>query len=210
MAEQIEIMDSFSYLGLGGPIQLRGAEEEFRVFEEYEEHGTEPKRIFFGRLIGFGGRDAVLAYSLKKRKYISTTSMDAELALLMANLTLATSGKLFYDPFVGTGSLTIACAHFGAYVWGSDIDGRTVRGKDGVNYKSSFGQYGLEGRHMGGFVSDLTHSPLRGSRGGLLDGIVCDPPYGVREGLRVLGRKDGGHKQIYWVDGVQAHLSVSV
>ena len=30
-----------------------------------------------------------------------------------------------------------------------------------------------------------------GERGAWLDGIVCDPPYGVREGLKVLGLKEG-------------------
>ena len=34
-----------------------------------------------------------------------------------------------YDPFAGTGSLLYACAHWGAYVMASDIDGRQMRGK---------------------------------------------------------------------------------
>ena len=34
-----------------------------------------------------------------------------------------------YDPFVGTGSMLYAVAHWGAYVLGSDIDGRQIRGK---------------------------------------------------------------------------------
>ena len=185
---------------------MRNSDEEFRIFEEYAEKGAEPKRLFFGRWVGPSGRNAVTAYSLKKRRYISTTSMDAEIALLTANLTLAGPGKLMYDPFVGTGSLTIACAHFGAQVWGSDIDGRTIRGNDRLNVRSNFAQYGLGVRYMGGFVGDLTHSPLRGSQGGLLDGIVCDPPYGVREGLRVLGSRNGGTKEVVWIGGVQAHL----
>ena len=199
-------MESFAYLGFKGPIRMKNPEEEFTIFEEHALDRSGLVRLFFGRLVGLGGRDAVATYSLKRRKYISTTSMDAEMALLTANLTLAAPGKLLYDPFVGTGSLTIACAHFGAYAWGSDIDGRTIRGRDGINIKSNFGQYGLEGRYMGGFVSDLTLSPLRSSRGGSLDGIVCDPPYGVREGLQVLGHRKEKDKEIIWVDGIQAHL----
>ena len=61
--------------------------------------------------------------------------------------------------------------------------------------KTNFGQYGLGDKWMDGLVADLTNSPLRtgsrtesGGRQGWLDGIVCDPPYGVREGLKVLGR----------------------
>lgn len=132
--------------------------------------------------------------------------MDAELALLTANMTHAGLGKLFYDPFVGTGSLTLAAAHFGAVAWGSDIDGRSIRGNGGIGLESGFEQYGLKGRSLGGFVADLTHSPIRSNLGGLLDGIVCDPPYGVREGLKVLGSRDGSGKKVVWIDGVAAHL----
>jgi tRNA (guanine10-N2)-methyltransferase len=40
--------------------------------------------------------------------------MDAEIALLMATQALVQPGQLVYDPFVGTGSILIAAAHFGA------------------------------------------------------------------------------------------------
>jgi tRNA (guanine10-N2)-methyltransferase len=40
--------------------------------------------------------------------------MDAEMAFLMANQALVMPGKLVYDPFVGTGSILVAAAHFGA------------------------------------------------------------------------------------------------
>lgn len=35
---------------------------------------------------------------------------------------------------------------------------------------------------MGVFLGDVTRSPLRVVEGGWLDGIACDPPYGVRAG----------------------------
>jgi tRNA (guanine10-N2)-methyltransferase len=59
----------------------------------------------------------------------------------------SSSGKWIYDPFMGTGSMayvrtfllflhipplkfaTQPTAHFGAVVFGSDIDGRQMRGK---------------------------------------------------------------------------------
>lgn len=116
--------------------------------------------------------------------------MDSELALITANLAHASAGKLFYDPFVGTGSFPVAAAHFGALAFGSDIDGRSIRGAGkGGGVAANFAQYGL-GHLLGGmFVADLTNTPLRAGRR-LWDGIVCDPPYGVREGLKVLGRRD--------------------
>ena len=48
--------------------------------------------------------------------------MDPQLSLLMANLTQVNPSSLVFDPFVGTGSILIACAKFGAQVMGSDID----------------------------------------------------------------------------------------
>lgn len=184
---------------------------------------AEPTSIYLGRLVGTGSRDIISTYSLKKRQYLSTTSMDAELALIMANLALARPATLFYDPFVGTGSLTVACTHFGSFVWGSDIDGRSIRGKDGVGLKTNFHQYGLQGKDLGGFASDLVNSPIRGwagrgpapasaaaVKGEFLDGIVCDPPYGVREGLWVLGaRRESGKGIRYSSDGTAMHLQVS-
>jgi tRNA (guanine10-N2)-methyltransferase len=201
------LIESFSYLGFNGPIVMRGADETFCVFEEWDSSGTSLKRIWLGRLIARGSRDAIATYDLKKRCYISTTSMDAELALVTANMTLAAPGKLIYDPFVGTGSFIVAAAHFGAYVTGSDIDGRSVRGKDGKrNVKANFKQYGLEGRFLDAWVADITNSPLRTGR--CLDGILCDPPYGIREGLKVLGTRDQAKvKEVFYLEnGEAAHL----
>jgi tRNA (guanine10-N2)-methyltransferase len=185
---------------------LRWPEVELAVLEEYEPHASEPHTVFFGRLLGHSGRAAIGTYSLKKRHYLATTSMDSELALIGANLVLADAGKLVYDPFIGTGSLPLACTHFGAMAYGSDIDPRTVRGKDGLNIDTSFRQYGLQAQYLGSFIGDLTHSPLRILKGGLLDAIVCDPPYGVREGLRVLGSRNGRGNELVMIDGKPAHL----
>ena len=48
-------------------------------------------------------------YNLKKRPYLGPTSTDHELALLMANQGHIKEGDLVYDPFVGTGSIALAC-----------------------------------------------------------------------------------------------------
>ena len=183
---------------------MQNSEQTFTIFEEYEDGKNGPQRIYLGRYIGSGQRHNILKYSLKKRDYINTTSMDSELALLTANLTLAGPDKIFYDPFVGTGSFPIACSHFGARTLGSDIDGRMVRGKNGKDIRTSFRQYGLLDRYLDGFISDLTHTPLREGR--WLDGIVGDPPYGVREGLKVLGTKDGTGREAVFINGEAAHL----
>ncbi|KAI9794687.1 MAG: NAD-dependent histone deacetylase sir2 [Piccolia ochrophora] len=203
--EQRDLINSFRYLGFDGTIKLDHPEEKFRIFEDWDQRARQPKQLYLGRWVANGGRDAMSQYDLKKRDYISTTSMDSELALVTANLALARPGKLFYDPFVGTGSFAVACAHFGGFCLGSDIDGRTIRGSGGRNVLSNFKQYNLEHSWLDGFIADLTNSPTRERR--WLDGILCDPPYGIREGLKVLGSRDAGKgKEAYYIDGQAAHL----
>ena len=208
--EQSRIIESFNYLGLDGPIKMISPEQQFCVFEHWLYKSASPRRLYLGRWVANGGREIIHKYDLKKRKYISTTSMDSELALITANLSLAGPGKLFYDPFVGTGSFPIACAHFGAMTLGSDIDGRTIRGSEGTNVLHNFNQYQLESRWINGFIADLTNSPIR-KAARWLDGIVCDPPYGVREGLKVLGRRDPEKqsREGVLVNGKPSHLYVS-
>lgn len=233
--QKSDIIQSFAYLGFEGPIRLKDPDERFWVCEEYisdveAPHSIRtaepmpelkyPKRIFFGRWLSHGSRDLITKYDLKKRRYISTTSMDAELTLITANMAHAAPGRLFYDPFVGTGSFLLAAAHFGALTMGSDIDPRSFKGKDpatvgkesksrdirtgkSIGLFSNFEQYGTVSKYVDAFSSDLTNTPLRLTQH--LDGIICDPPYGVREGLRVLGTRDGRGKEEVIIDGVPAH-----
>ena len=224
--EKRAIIQSFAYIGFEGPIRMKDPDEHFFVFEDYVSDKEAPgltrttdsaswerplKHIYFARWLGGSSRDLINTYDLKKRRYISTTSMDAELSLVTSNMAHAAPGKLFYDPFVGTGSFCVAAAHFGALVWGSDIDPRSFRGKDengngrknDMGLHSNFQQYGTMSKFADAFSSDLTNTPLRNHQ--FLDGIVCDPPYGVREGLRVLGTREGRGKEEVLLDGVPAH-----
>lgn len=209
VAEQRKLIEGFHFLGFEGPIKMKGAEQDFCICEDWQFDAVglgvpEPESICLGRYLGGSERDIVGKYDLKKRKYICTTSMDAELALITANITLAAPGKLFYDPFVGSGSFPVAAAHFGALAFGSDIDGRSIRGKGKTNLLANFVQYGLTDQFGDSFVADLTNTPLRIAR--LFDGIVCDPPYGVREGLKVLGSRDPTKgKEVVFRDGKAHH-----
>ena len=92
------------------------------------------QHAFFARKIAESSRRLLHDYDLKTRRYIGTTSTKAELAFLMANQVHARPGALIYDPFVGTGSLIVSCAAFGATVWGSDIDIRVLRGDEGNSH----------------------------------------------------------------------------
>jgi tRNA (guanine10-N2)-methyltransferase len=212
--------------------------EEWCVFEEYEtnkadddtgkngiengdankslvgdEHSQSGKlsRLYLGRKIVSSRRHLIEKHDLKKRPYISTTSMDAELALITVNLALASPGKVFLDPFCGTGGFMVAAAELGACVMGCDIDGRSYRGKKGKGVQGgvgrNFDKYGLQALFGDCLTADLVNTPLMLERR-WLDGIIADPPYGVREGLKVLGSRKGDDpaaKQPALIDGVPAH-----
>ncbi|KAI7870041.1 S-adenosyl-L-methionine-dependent methyltransferase [Spinellus fusiger] len=209
---QREIINTFSFLGFEGPIDMKNPQAHFGVMEDYGalagKSGAivkDPEHIYMGRLVASGGRDTVQKYNLKKRKYLGTTSMDAELSLVMANQALAAPGKIIYDPFVGTGSFLFTCAHFGAFTMGSDIDGRQIRGKDKGGVKANIEQYNLQGRVLDSLVFDVCHHPWRAKA--WLDAIVTDPPYGVRAGAKKLGRKEDSKKtlQLRTFDGAPMH-----
>ncbi|KAI5950638.1 hypothetical protein CANMA_005298 [Candida margitis] len=209
------IIESFGYLEFEGAVDLKNPDECFTILEEYEVFGMEkadkPKYIWFGRLVSLTERTAnnvVETYDLKKRGYIGTTSFDAELSLVTCNLAHIKSGGTVYDPFAGTGSFLVTAAHFGALTIGSDIDVRMLSGNGSKqNVKSNFKDYGTYANYIDVFTMDFTHNALRKGFG--IDTIICDPPYGVREGLRVLGAKNeekamGRENNV--VDGEIAHL----
>jgi tRNA (guanine10-N2)-methyltransferase len=203
--EKRQLIESFHYMGFTGKIRMSKPDNQFIVFEDYELDASKPHLLHFGREVAEGGRRAVNTYNVKKRHYIATTSMDAELSLVTANMALSAPGTLAYDPFMGTGSFPVSCAHFGAAVFGSDLDGRSIRGKKGRSVASNFKQYGTSDLYLGGLTADITNTPLLHCR--MLDAIVCDPPYGVREGLKVLGHvKEKMKHEIILQNGLPAHL----
>jgi len=228
-ARRLELIEELDYLPLRGAIRLADPEQLFTIFEHWRHQAVtlgvpDPERYYLGRLIARSAKDMVRKHDLKKRRYLSTTSMDAELALVTANIALADGGRLFYDPFAGTGSFPLAAAEWGAFCLGSDIDGRALRG-DGAekSLRGNFAQYGLLAALGGVFSADLTNSPVRrtplrlpGEAGGpgearrprIFDGIVCDPPYGVREGLRVLGVRDPERTPWIVTNGLLMHKYV--
>ncbi|CAG8705474.1 15265_t:CDS:10 [Cetraspora pellucida] len=167
---QVRIINSFSYLGFKGDINLKNPQVQFGVLEDYglDSHAPIPPQIpytiYFGRL--------------------------------------ASPGKLIYDPFVGTGSFLLTCAHFGAFTLGSDIDGRQIRGQANKSIKSNVDQYNLSDKVLDTLVSDIRHHPWRENL--WFDAIVTDPPYGVRAGAKTLGRKDPT-KRSRIINGVPAH-----
>ena len=200
-ADKREKIESLSYLPIEGPVNLSSPDV---VFSYFEFHGfdqnnlpDQPLKIMFGRLVGEGQRERIRKLDIKKRKFIGNTTMDPQLALLMANIGKVRLGSLVLDPFVGTGSLLLAAAEFGGYVVGSDIDyltlhartrpsrvGQKKRAED-ESMVANFDQYNLTSHYLGVIASDFSLQPWR--PGAWLDCVITDPPYGIREGTTRVG-----------------------
>ncbi|KAI3445693.1 hypothetical protein Pfo_002358 [Paulownia fortunei] len=202
--EQSDRIQNLAFIPFKGRVNLRNPDHRFCLMDNDDygaNNGLPPivqRRIFFGREIGAADRKILQIYQLKSRKYLGPTAMDAEMAFLMANQAQVKPGKLVYDPFVGTGSILIAAAHFGAMTMGADIDIRVVRDGRGpdCNVWSNFKQYGLP-MPISLLRADNNLPPWRSGLKEVFDAIICDPPYGVRAG----GRKSGGRKLLKGVIG---------
>mmetsp|Transcript_6756 Transcript_6756/g.12369 ORF Transcript_6756/g.12369 Transcript_6756/m.12369 type:complete len:583 (+) Transcript_6756:155-1903(+) len=150
---------------------------------------------YFGQYLG-SGQGYFMKYNLPDRVYLGPTSMDNEMAAIMANMGQVEKGSMVFDPFVGTGSILVSCAHFGAITVGGDIDirviqwGKTSKKGEKVDVWSNFDEYGLP-RPLALLRCDAHLLPFRDSTECVFDSIVCDPPYGVRAG----GRKSGGKRE---------------
>lgn len=210
---RIKQIESFEYLDFRGKISLKAPQQVYTVIEEYQPisdnlSSTVPIKIYFGRLVQHGDRVAVEKYDLKKRPYKGTTSFEAELSLVSANIAQVKPGTIMYDPFAGTGSFLCAGGHYGAIVIGSDIDGRMIRGKGASqNIATNFKYYKESSRFLDVLTMDFTHNSLRSNLA--IDTILCDPPYGIRESIKVLGAKDPERfagKENVEIDGEKAFL----
>ncbi|XP_011178110.2 tRNA (guanine(10)-N2)-methyltransferase homolog [Zeugodacus cucurbitae] len=193
--EKVAKIETLEYLPFHGDVDLKTPQTEWCYIEFYgldpTDVPTEPDDILFGRLIANGQRELIKELSLKKRKFIGNTSMDAQLSLLMVNQALVKEGDLVLDPFVGTGSLLVSAAKFGGYVLGADIDfmmlhGRSrpsritqkVRERD-ERVRANLEQYGCGDRYIDVIISDFSNPLWR--EGVEFDAIITDPPYGIRE-----------------------------
>jgi tRNA (guanine10-N2)-methyltransferase len=148
--------------------------------------------------------------------------MDPLLSLVMANMGQVKSNFLVYDPFVGTGSLLVGAAHFGAHVLGADLDfnmihargkmnlilikawivfksheenfflglssrmGQKYRSKD-ENIYNNLRQYGLENKYIDILIADFSTRYLNEKF--KFEAIITDPPYGIREKAKKIGKK---------------------
>ncbi|CCF57162.1 hypothetical protein KAFR_0C01690 [Kazachstania africana CBS 2517] len=211
--DRIKQIESFGYLQFEGKIDLKKAKQVYTLIEQYEPisdniAGEKPTHFIFGRLVQTSNRRSVEKFDLKKRPYKGTTSFEAELSLISCNIAQVKFGSFMYDPFAGTGSFLVAGGHFGALVFGSDIDGRMIRGRSlNENISSNFKHYDDSNKFLDVMTMDFTHNALRSNL--VIDTILCDPPYGIRESIKVLGARDPERfvgKENIEIDGEKAYL----
>ncbi|XP_061063241.1 tRNA (guanine(10)-N2)-methyltransferase homolog isoform X3 [Eubalaena glacialis] len=187
--EKVKRIDALEFLPFEGKVNLKKPQHIFSILEDYGLDPNcipeNPHNIYFGRWIADGQRELIESYSVKKRHFIGNTSMDAGLSFIMANHGKVKENDIVFDPFVGTGGLLIASAHFGAYVYGTDIDYNTVhglgkasrknqkwRGPD-ENIRANLRQYGLEKYYLDVLVSDASKPSWR--KGTYFDAVITDP-----------------------------------
>ncbi|XP_057308629.1 tRNA (guanine(10)-N2)-methyltransferase homolog isoform X2 [Hydractinia symbiolongicarpus] len=191
------------YISIPGEVDLKNPSIIFNMLLNFDNDQLD--YIYFGKLVGYSQRNVIHQYNLKTRYFIGNTSMDPQLALLMANQAQVKDGSFCYDPFVGTGSIIIACSHFGGLSGGSDIDyniiygrgkssragNKNFRARDEI-IRTNYDHYKLMDKYWDIMAGDATNIPFRVKE--LFDAIVTDPPYGIREG----GRKLGSKKDTTW------------
>lgn len=192
--EKVDKIETFPYLPVRGAVNLRSPEVVWWYIEFYgldpNDVPAQPVTIIFGRWLSDGRRAVIHEISLKTRKFIGNTSMDAQLSLLMANQALVKPGHLVYDPFVGTGSLLVAAAKFGAFVVGGDIDylmlhartrpsriSQKIREKD-ESIRANLRQYNCDRLYVDVLVSDFSKSVWRDNV--RFDSIITDRKFFVR------------------------------
>lgn len=198
---KVEKIEEFDFLPLKGPIKMDNPDHVYHLIEYYglvpNYIPPHPHAVFFGRWVCDGQRCLKTRLSLKTRKFIANTSMDPTLSIIMTNMAKVKPNHLVLDPFVGSGSLLVPAACFGACVLGTDIDYMLLHGKakpsrcnvtrreDDESVRANLRQYGVESRFGDVVIADsalpLWREAVR------FNAIVTDPPYGIREATERIG-----------------------
>lgn len=226
--EQAACRENFKFMDIAGPIKLDSPDISLHLILDHQNettcelqnddneavttpnNGTNKlikhhyilKSCYFGELVASNiiPRELIKKYDLKKRLYLGPTSLDTTLTFLIANFCNVKKGDFVLDPFVGTGSILIAMAHYGAICYGLDIDIRVLRGdmyagkKDALDNQKrdifeNFKRYNLPPPELLRMDNHLLNRHLNFSCvNEMFNIIVTDPPYGIRAGAKKSGR----------------------
>lgn len=142
---------------------------------------------------------------LRRRAFLSTSTLPADRALMLCNLALAGAQghrPTLLDPYCGSGGILLAGAALGAETVGSDLDWRLVsdnrvpicipatpdrpdRGVEPVRMRDNFDEAQLP-QPKALLTLDVgapkaAERLLKANGGKAYHALVCDPPYGRRE-----------------------------
>jgi len=87
--DTIAVMERYRWMDWKSKVRMADPKYTFWAFEDYgigTPRGTPFRRVFFGREIALGQRNLIDQYSLKRRKYLGTTSMESEISFFAANM----------------------------------------------------------------------------------------------------------------------------
>lgn len=192
-------------LPFSGKIDLKNPDQLYYLLEDYGKQSKNaesvPQHVYFGRWVADGNRNEIQNQEVNKRSFIGNTSMESSLSLLMANLSKVQKNMLVIDPFVGTGSILVPCAYHQAYVMGTDINYLLLHAKakpsrhkqktrsPDESIRNNLAGYGLEAYYCDIMVADASrHAMWRTTE--IFDAIITDPPYGIREGAKKVGKEE--------------------
>lgn len=180
------VIEKFFFLIEDFAINFKGTVIDIDIVE-YEKD-TEGKTVFKLSYLSIFYKKTARGHSktfgVKNLEFIGRTSMTIENTVFMTNLCDVRPGMIVYDPCVGSGSLLIGAALFGAYVLGSDMDFNEMVGnmvhKTKIRTKLLGFQIGdnfkrFNGKFLGAVQAEIGKSPIV-----YADRILMDMPYGVR------------------------------
>eukprot|EP00347_Sterkiella_histriomuscorum_P019828 403340145 len=203
--QKVEIIEKLAFLPYLAKVNLRRPDQVMKIIEN-----SLTGRVHFGIQIQSNRKDKETFYhhyKLRSRPYLGPTSTEVQLAFLMANQGQVKENDFVFDPFVGTGSIALACSYFKCFQYGTDLDYRVVHGtavgrlnqnadkrfdkkaNKEVNIFTNFDFYGFRRPEI--VIMDVAsmsqqmkvHTPF-------FDSIICDPPYGVRAKSQQIGVRD--------------------
>ncbi|KAF0682362.1 Aste57867_25500 [Aphanomyces stellatus] len=123
--------------------------------------GLSPSTGSRGGRVGSG---IAAKFSLSQRPYTGITTMDPELALVMANLARVRKDDIVLDPFAGSCGILLACAYFGM----------------SLGFAHDTSELVLRGDGPGRDISTNFDIHLLSRPEICIVDVLCDPPYGVR------------------------------
>jgi tRNA (guanine10-N2)-dimethyltransferase len=145
--------------GRSGRVDLTSPAVEFRVLVGDD--------FFLGRVVHRVDRSGLEARKVTHRTFSLPVSLHPKLARALVNLSRVPTAGTLVDPFCGTGGIVLEASRMGLHPVGSDMRRTMVTGA-----RRSLHALGENAVFL---IADAGRGPWRGGR---LDGIATDPPYG--------------------------------